>query len=517
MHSWLVSASVPGMMRPNRPQFPADVQIFELEGTASTMIRAIVAVIVLFALRFWGIYLLETGAPVPYGDFIIQALGVLFAVAVAYLIDRVIRVLYWDLYHRKTRKRNIPSLIEDIFTAAALTLGACVGLYYEVGISATGLFTASGATAIIIGIALQTVIQDLFSGLSVNLDSSCTIGDRITVYMTEMEDTFYGEVIGIGWRCTYLRLPDGALLTVPNRILTSNWMVNHSRPPGPKRHTVDIAIDPHIPVDRALAILLEAAHKAVRAPAIAQNPEPKAEIKEITPLATVYEVSFYADPNKTKPETARAIMYSQVQRALNRFQLLPTATNMESSSARKSDAAWNDEQIRETLRQTPYFENVLEEHQLDSLVLNSTPRDFPPDELFIRQGDEGDSMFVLLEGVARVSVQGSGGEYRQVAILTGGDIVGEMSLMLGVPRTASVTSATHLRALEITKGAISALLDDSPQILERFSEVLSKRQEQLGAIANEKTNRGNAQYALLTRLRAYFIPFHTQHASSEKL
>lgn len=480
------------------------------------MTRAIVAVIILFGLRIWGTYLVENGTPFPYSDFILQALGVLFAVAVAYLIDRIIRVLYWNLYLRKTRKRNIPSLIEDIFTAAIITLGACVGLYYEVGISATGLFTASGATAIIIGIALQTVIQDLFSGLSVNMDRSCAIGDRITVYMTEMEDVFYGTVTGIGWRCTYLRLADGALLSVPNRILTSNWMINHSRPQGPKRHTVDVPIDPRVPVDRALSVLLDAAFKAVRAPALSKTPEPSAEIKEITPLATVYEISFYADPNKTEPETARANMYGQVQRALNGFQLSLPATHMETVSAQEPEADWDDGQIRKTLKQTPYFKDVLEEHQLDNLVLNSTPREIPPNTVFIRQDDEGDSMYVLLEGVARVTVHRPGDDDQQVAILTSGDIVGEMSLMLGVPRTATVAAITKIRALEITKAAISALLDESPQILESFGEVLSRRQEQLGAIVNETSNKGNAQQALLTRLRAYFRPFQTYQARSEK-
>lgn len=480
------------------------------------MTRAILAVIVLFALRLWANYLVDNGASFPYSEFVLQSLGVLFAVAVAYLIDRIIRILYWNLYLRKTRKRNIPSLIEDIFTAAVITLGACVGLYYEVGISATGLFTASGATAIVIGIALQTVIQDLFSGLSVNLDRSCAIGDRVTVYMTEMDKVFYGAVTGIGWRCTYLRLPDGTLVTVPNRILTSNWMVNHSRPPGPKRHTVDVAIDPRIPVTRTLSALLEAAFKAVRDPGLSDKPEPVVEIKEITPLATAYEISFYADPNETEPETARAIMYSQVQRALNRLRLpLPLAPK-EIAPTPELPVDESKEQICEILRRTPYFENVLEEHQLEELARNSAPRELAPNTMFIRQGDEGDSMYVLLEGVARVTVQNPSGDAQQVAILTSGDIVGEMSLMLGVPRTANVTSISHLRALEITKGTISALLDDSPQILEGFSEILGQRQKELGAIANEKSNKGNAQRALLARLRAYFIPFHARQAGSGK-
>lgn len=473
----------------------------------ATLIRAILIVLAVFGLRQWGRYLVASGTPFPYSDFIMQAVGVLLAVAVAYLIDRIIRILYWNLYLRKTRKRKIPSLIEDIFTAAVLTLGASVGLYYEVGISATGLFTASGATAIIIGIALQAVIQDLFSGLSVNMDASCAIGDRITVYMTEMEDKFYGTVTGIGWRCTFLRLPDGSILSVPNRILTSNWMINHSRPRGPKRLMVDIPIDPRVPADRAFSILLDAAFKAVRAPALSPFPEPSVEIKEISHTATLYEVSFYADPNKAEPDAARAAVYSEVQRALVRCNLARPVAPMELVSMPETEEDWNEAQIRETLKKTPYFEGILEERQLDILEGHSRTRDIAPNTTFIRQDDEGDSMYVLQEGVARVTVHRPGGAEQQVAILTSGDIVGEMSLMLGVARTATVTAITKIRALEIPKAAISALLDDSPQILESFGAILSKRQEELGAIVNEDANKESAQQALLTRLRAYFRPF----------
>src|SRR5262249_43984135 len=191
----------------------------------------------------------------PYTSVAVHTTGVLLAVACAVLVDRIVRILYWDAYHRRRRKREIPALIEDIVTVALLVIGLCIGLYFEVGLSGAGIFTASGATAIVIGIALQTVIQDMFSGLSVNFDRSYVIGDWLTVYSSELEGSAYGCVTGITWRTTFLRLLDGRLLMVPNRLVTSNPVLNHSRPFGPKRLSVHFHVDIRISAERVIGAI----------------------------------------------------------------------------------------------------------------------------------------------------------------------------------------------------------------------------------------------------------------------
>jgi len=106
-------------------------------------------------------------------------------------------------------------LIQDILTIALMLLGLSVGLWWEEGFSFTGFITASGATAIILGIALQAVIQDLFSGLAINLDGSYALGDWLTIYSDQMDGPVYGRVTHMTWRSTFLTLDDGRRLMVP--------------------------------------------------------------------------------------------------------------------------------------------------------------------------------------------------------------------------------------------------------------------------------------------------------------
>jgi CRP-like cAMP-binding protein len=113
-------------------------------------------------------------------------------------------------------------------------------------------------------------------------------------------------------------------------------------------------------------------------------------------------------------------------------------------------------------------------------------------------------MFLILEGAARVSVHMTNGEVRDVAVLVSGDMVGEMSLMTGAPRTAWVTSLSAMRVLEVTKESIESLLTAEPGLFERFSQVLAARQSGLSELANTANQKLSLQSDILTQMRQFF-------------
>src|SRR5580765_1495905 len=109
----------------------------------------------LLAARFAGAGAIMTAMPGQYGERVISTLGVLTAIAAALALDRLIRALYWDGYLRRKLGRETPAVIESLLTIALILLGASIGLYFDAGVSFTGLITSSGSTAIILCIALQ--------------------------------------------------------------------------------------------------------------------------------------------------------------------------------------------------------------------------------------------------------------------------------------------------------------------------------------------------------------------------
>jgi small-conductance mechanosensitive channel/CRP-like cAMP-binding protein len=474
-----------------------------MKGPKFGIFYSLLALLLLAGLRFTWANLVTARFPAPYGERVLSALGVLMVIAVAVLIDRLIRVFYWNGYLRRKRKRETPALIEDLLTIALVVLGASIGLFFEAGVSFTGLMTASGATAIVLGIALQAVISDVFSGLSLNFDGSYAIGDWLTVYSGEFKEPVYGQVQGITWRSTFLILADGQRVIMPNHVMTSNPVMNHSRPPGPKRLFVELAVDSRFPSERAMSILLAEAYRTVRQKPLSHAFDPDVLIDRIDKDAAYLRVRFYADPDLVNPMVARSFMAVALHRTALHHKLGRPVLEVEMTPA-PENFDFSEEIARDALGHVQILGDVLDEQQLETLFSSCKVRTLPGHTTFIRQGEAGTSMFVILEGAARVSVNVHDGESREVAVLTAGDIVGEMSLMTGAPRTATVMSLTSLRVLEVTKQSIEALLSGSPGLLERFGHVLAARQLGLTEIATASQVKQSVERDILTRMRDFF-------------
>jgi CRP-like cAMP-binding protein len=131
----------------------------------------------------------------------------------------------------------------------------------------------------------------------------------------------------------------------------------------------------------------------------------------------------------------------------------------------------------------PLFAETLDEDQLRALAHKSAPVIFPEGSILMTEGDFATSMFAIVEGSVAVTVADQDGGARDVASLGAGDIVGEMSLMTGARRSATVTAETEVVALEVTKFSLEAIIARAPELVDRFGEILARRQAQLDQIA----------------------------------
>lgn len=130
----------------------------------------------------------------------------------------------------------------------------------------------------------------------------------------------------------------------------------------------------------------------------------------------------------------------------------------------------------EILKGTPFFAGVLDDAELKILSDHARMVSFDKDGKLTEEDSPGESMFAIVEGEADVTVSDEEGS---VATLKSGDIVGEMSLLTGVPRNATVTATAPVKALEVDKSALANVLWMSPTLVERFVDMLMKRQREL--------------------------------------
>ena len=161
---------------------------------------------------------------------------------------------------------------------------------------------------------------------------------------------------------------------------------------------------------------------------------------------------------------------------------------------------------REVLQKTPFFADVLSAAELDRLAGKVQMRTFPRGVTIVRQGDLGASMFVLVDGKVSVSVHSRSGEER-VATLGSGDVVGEMSLLTGARRNATVVASRQVSALEITKPALEELLVGSADLIARFAETVEQRQaeiEHIHELDDRTMSVGLSRAEIAARMTAFY-------------
>ena len=131
----------------------------------------------------------------------------------------------------------------------------------------------------------------------------------------------------------------------------------------------------------------------------------------------------------------------------------------------------------------PLFADTLDAAQLRFLAQHSRPTFFRAGTRLMNQGDFGGAMFIIVEGSASVDFADEDGHEKSVAKLGPRDVVGEMSLFTGDRRTATVSALTNVDAVEITKTSLERVFSKSPELVDKFSLVLARRQAELNALA----------------------------------
>jgi len=122
----------------------------------------------------------------------------------------------------------------------------------------------------------------------------------------------------------------------------------------------------------------------------------------------------------------------------------------------------------------------------------------------VRRGQEGRSMFVIVRGNVKVQVPGANGQ-QVINRLATNDFFGEMSLLTGEPRSATVVAEDEVDVLEIRKGALKPIFESNPELMESVVEIIEERKQLLTANIHE-TDEGKPEPAqgVLSSIRRFF-------------
>ena len=393
-----------------------------------------------------------------------------------------------------------PRLLSDLVHGALFILAIIGILVFVFDQAATGLIATSSVVIAVIGFALRYVIGDVFSGIALGFDHPYRIGDWI-----EPGPGIVGKVVEITWRTTRLVTRDGITLVVPNGLIAMGRLVNYSDPTPSFRITIRLALDPDVAASRAKNILLAGALAAARA---YPDLRPDVLLQECSDAGATYAIRFWV-PDYEQENACRDAVASAVLEALRRAGLTPSPLRREIITAPRAGGLGDAHTPAETLLAdttlfsafSPQERTILAEHLVERKVRQGAT--------VVHQGDSASTLFFVREGALEVRVANAAGTDITVNRLGAGDLFGEMSLLTGEPRSASIVALTDAALYELRKEDLSPMLAGRPELGEALADLMTARQrwgrsrmETFEGIHEIEPRSSPAR--ILTRLRSFF-------------
>ena len=428
---------------------------------------------------------------------ILNLIKLLFWSGLIILFVRALSASIFGLAFRLRRGVEAPSLIRNIFSLIAFTVLFFITfsqIYPNVNLGA--LFTTSAIFGVILGLALQDTLGNLFAGISLHADNPFEVGDVISF---GPQQQYAGVVESITWRAVKIRTFQNKIVLVSNSNIAKEAIEVAPRDNLNARIVFFNTRYRDSPA-KTIHIVREAVREAEN---VSQKIKPIVRIRQLGDSSVDYEVKYwledYAKYNDTDALVRQRIWYA-FRRAGLSF-AFPTRT-LKIERQTKTDEAQISSDLIERLSAVDIFAPLSAE-ETTRLAAASMNHVFAPGETVIRAGDKGSSMFVVNSGRVQVQVS-ENGRPRNVAVLKEGDFFGEMALFTREPRTANVIAMEETEVLEIGYDAMKHLFDTNPDLVESLSQIIAERQIGLKPKATDEAEQEKESQGIMAAIRKIF-------------
>jgi small-conductance mechanosensitive channel/CRP-like cAMP-binding protein len=405
-------------------------------------------------------------------DFLAILLGINLAAAL--LFDVALKAL----------RLRAPEILHDLLVGATYVV-ALVWLMHRSGVNLASIVATSAVATAVIGLSLQSTLGSIIGGLALQVDDSLGEGDWI-----ELENKTQGQVKKVRWRHTVLETRDWDTLLVPNsQLLNQTIKVLGKRDGQPLQRRMWV----HFNVDYRTAPreVIRVVDQALSAPVtgVAKEPAPSTICldlaQEHNQSSARYATRYWLTDIARDDPTSSAVR-ERIHAALRRAQIplaIPAAALFVSNEdgarlERKQRQA--SVRVREGLMSIELFRG-LAESEIDALGKSVKVAPFAAGELVTRQDAKANWLYVLTQGQVEIRVNTPDGDTKRVHMLSAPDFFGEMALVTGGRREASVVALTDIECLRVDRAAFGSLLERRPELAQEVAEILAERRVALEA------------------------------------
>jgi len=361
-------------------------------------------------------------------------------------------------------RTGTPGLFHTIIKVLVYAAVSFTILRTQYGFDIVPLLTTSAVLSFVLGLALQDTLGNFFAGITINIEKPYKVGDWVKIGETE------GQVVNMSWRTTKLLSPVNTCLTIPNNTIAKDTIVNFSAPYGLTLYRILIDLDYNTAPNRAREVILQTLRTI---PEIPSSRPPEVQVVDFRDFSIQYAIRLWL-PDWRARVAIEDIIRRRLWYAFKRHNLtIPFPTSeVHLHNAPSSAAPHSLDEKLTTLRAVPLFE-PLDHATLREAAAALTEQVYAQGEPIVEEGNAGDSLQILTAGSVSIEKQG-----QTVASLQPGSFFGEMSLLTGERRSATVRAATDCTTLELGKNAFAAVVASRPEILERLSEIIAARQQE---------------------------------------
>ncbi len=437
----------------------------------------------------------------------IKIIFLIVGLLIAAFIIKLLNVFLWESYQIKQKVARIPNLLKQGVNVMVYTATIFIVLKLVFQVSIGGLLTATGVLGVVVGLALKEIISDIFAGIIISLDRTVKIGDWVRLELRANSEKV-GYIADMNWRSVHLITADNILIIVPNSMISNSLISNLSRPDHNKEMELTINFDFEVSSDRVIRVISAALFQTKE---ILQDPEPKARISKVSHLGVEYKVKYWIDVSSIGPGKARGCVLKNVMHNLSQAGMTMSYPKSDVYNASMPVRNLDIRKDRfELLRRIDLF-NSLSPDEIAILAFGLKEIDLKKGQFIIRIGEPGSSMYILVEGLLNVVIiDPKDNTEMNVAQLIPGSFFGEMSLLTGETRSASIWGVCDSVLFEIPKESITELFAHNPEIAETFSHKITEMKLKNEYASRHKHDADNEQSknklktSILSKIKNFF-------------
>lgn len=354
-------------------------------------------------------------------------------------------------------------LFQDLLGAVVFLASSVAAIAYVLHWPVRGLIATSGALAIVIGLAVQSTLSDLFAGLVINTTQPYQPGDWIVI------DDVEGTVVEMNWRATHVLNGRGNIVVIPNNVAAKAKISNVSRPSELNGISIMIEVTP----EARPASVISALELAVRGCRYALvTPAPTVTVKRAGPQSITYEITCFVDSASKKLETTN-MLYDLAYRHLGAARIdlrplgLPAPVRDDAFDPRAHLLSKND------------MFHVLNREEINDLAGRLSRHEYEADQTVAKASEISKKLLIVASGVLSIRVPADRLDDKlplEIARLGPEEAIGESGVLSGVPMTVDVVTLTRVVLYELDKSDLTPVLKKRPELGHAMCQLLSKRQ-----------------------------------------